>query len=97
MDTVKYIPSWFPLATFQRLGRTWRTQLLTTIETPYQLVRGQMANGTQSPCYLSSLLEEEPLTEEEELIAKCTAVALFTGGSDTVCLHLYSKHRKNIH
>ncbi|PWY71805.1 putative cytochrome P450 [Aspergillus sclerotioniger CBS 115572] len=87
VDTIpalKYLPSWFPFAKFQRLGRTWRTQLLTTVETPYQLVREKMANGTQTPSYLSSLLnKEKPLTEEEEFIAKWTSVALFTGGSDT--------------
>ncbi|PYI09628.1 putative cytochrome P450 [Aspergillus sclerotiicarbonarius CBS 121057] len=85
VDTIpalKYLPTWFPFAKFQRLGRIWRTQLLTAMETPYRMVRKQMADGTHSPSYLSALLEK-PLTEEDEHIAQWTAGSLFTGGADT--------------
>ncbi|PWY89157.1 cytochrome P450 [Aspergillus heteromorphus CBS 117.55] len=87
VDTIpalKYMPEWFPGASFQRTGRAWRKTLLDVIEKPYDLVRRRMRAGTHVPSYLSRLLEgKESLTEEEELVAKWTAGALYTGGADT--------------
>ncbi|PYH88101.1 cytochrome P450 [Aspergillus ellipticus CBS 707.79] len=87
VDTIpalKYIPAWFPGASFKRTGLAWRKNLLAVVEKPYEMVRAQMRVGTHIPSYLSSLLEEKKnLTEEDDLVAKWTAGALYTGGADT--------------
>lgn len=86
---MKYLPSWLPFSA-QRKSQFWRTQLLTTIETPYRMVREQMASGIAPPSYLSNLLQEEDtkeektLTAEEEFTAKWTAGSLYIAGADTV-------------
>ncbi|GCB27763.1 O-methylsterigmatocystin oxidoreductase [Aspergillus awamori] len=88
VPVLKYLPSWLPFSA-QRKSQFWRTQLLTTIETPYRMVREQMASGIAPPSYLSNLLQEEDtkeektLTAEEEFIAKWTAGSLYIAGADT--------------
>ncbi|OJJ68914.1 hypothetical protein ASPBRDRAFT_46187 [Aspergillus brasiliensis CBS 101740] len=90
VPVLKYLPSWLPFS-FHRKSQFWRTQLLTTIETPYQIVKEQMASGVAPPSYTSNLLqemkntkkEENSLTEEEEITAKWTAGSLYLAGADT--------------
>ncbi|GKZ33657.1 hypothetical protein AbraIFM66950_003685 [Aspergillus brasiliensis] len=92
VPVLKYLPSWLPFS-FHRKSQFWRTQLLTTIETPYQIVKEQMASGVAPPSYTSNLLqemkntkkeeEEKSLTEEEEITAKWTAGSLYLAGADT--------------
>ncbi|KAL7654613.1 hypothetical protein ACMYSQ_006619 [Aspergillus niger] len=88
VPVLKYLPSWLPFSA-QRKSQFWRTQLLTTIETPYRMVREQMASGIAPPSYLSNLLQEEDtkeektLTAEEEFVAKWTAGSLYIAGADT--------------
>ncbi|GLB11026.1 hypothetical protein AtubIFM57258_007440 [Aspergillus tubingensis] len=85
---VKYLPSWLPFS-FQKKAQSWHTQLLTSIETPYRMVKEQMVSGMAPPSYLRNLLQEEDtkkeksLTTEEEFTAKWTAGSLYLAGADT--------------
>ncbi|XRM44916.1 hypothetical protein ABZX51_008019 [Aspergillus tubingensis] len=85
---LKYLPSWLPFS-FHKKAQSWHTQLLTTIETPYRMVREQMVSGIAPPSYLRNLLQEEDtkkeksLSEEERFTAKWTAGSLYLAGADT--------------
>ncbi|RAH58420.1 cytochrome P450 [Aspergillus piperis CBS 112811] len=85
---LKYLPSWLPFS-FHKKAQSWHTQLLTTIETPYRMVREQMVSGIAPPSYLRNLLQEEDtkkeksLSAEEKFTAKWTAGSLYLGGADT--------------
>ncbi|KNG82926.1 O-methylsterigmatocystin oxidoreductase [Aspergillus nomiae NRRL 13137] len=88
VDTIpllRYLPAWFPGAGFKQTGYAWRKTLLTTIEKPYQLVKQQIRQGSYSPSYLASALEqsEGKPTAEEEFASKWTAASLYLGGADT--------------
>ncbi|OGM40177.1 O-methylsterigmatocystin oxidoreductase [Aspergillus bombycis] len=88
VDTIpllRHLPAWFPGAGFKQTGYAWRKKLLTTIEKPYQLVKQQMRQGSYSPSYLASVLEqsEGKPTAEEEFVNKWTAASLYLGGADT--------------
>ncbi|KAE8374971.1 cytochrome P450 [Aspergillus bertholletiae] len=88
VDTIpllKYLPTCFPGAGFKKIGYAWRETLFTTMEKPYQLVKQQMRQGSYSPSYLASLLEQSGgnPTAEEEFVNKWTSVSLYTGGADT--------------
>ncbi|PYH67002.1 cytochrome P450 [Aspergillus vadensis CBS 113365] len=82
---LKYLPSWLPFS-FHKKAQSWQTQLLTTIETPYRMVREQMESGIAPPSYLRNLLDtkkEKSLSAEEKFTAKWTAGSLYLAGADT--------------
>ncbi|RAK94412.1 cytochrome P450 [Aspergillus costaricaensis CBS 115574] len=85
---LRYLPSWLPFS-FHKKAQYWHTQLLTTIETPYRMVKEQMVSGIAPPSYLRNLLQEEDtkkeksLSAEEKFTAKWTAGSLYLAGADT--------------
>jgi cytochrome P450 len=83
---VKYVPSWFPGASFKKIAAEWRANLTEMTELPHRMVKEQIANGTAAPSFSQELLESKPAsafsTEEEETI-KWTAASLYSGGADT--------------
>lgn len=86
-SVVKYVPSWFPGASFKRLAREWKTNLETVADKPYAFVQRRMDAGSYAPSYLSNLFKAGgyPVAgSAEELVAKWTAASLYTGGADTV-------------
>lgn len=83
---VLYIPEWVPGAGFKKTARRWRATLAETVERPMSFVRRQMAERHNAPSYVSALYDKagQDITEHEEDVIKYTAVALYTGGADTV-------------
>lgn len=89
MITVKYIPAWFPGASFKRTAQEWKKNLENVMNIPYAFVRQRMDSGKFQPSYLANLFKASgypPVGSEAELVAKWTAGSLYTGGADTVCL-----------
>ncbi|KAI1505139.1 cytochrome P450 [Biscogniauxia marginata] len=87
MPFLRYLPEWFPGASFQTKGRLWKQTLHTLVESPYNWVKTQMKKGTNKPSFVSSLLENAPpslqMSPEDEFIARWSAASIYTGGADT--------------
>lgn len=84
---MKYVPSWFPGASFKSLATAWKENLENTADIPYEFVQKSMKAGNFKSSYLSNLFKAEgyPVAgSEEEIVAKWTAASLYTGGADTV-------------
>ncbi|KAE9383703.1 cytochrome P450 [Gymnopus androsaceus JB14] len=87
---LKYIPSWFPGASFKRKANSWKGIRNATITPPFMKVKKAMVNGTAEDCFTLRCLQrlERPdsrhdnLSVEEEII-KNTAGTMYEGGSDT--------------
>lgn len=98
---VKYIPSWFPGAEFQRMAKTFNSRVNDFSGKPYAFVQKKMARGSYKPSYLSRLLEKDNPQpgSEEELVARWSAASLYGGGSDTVsdALNIINCDISNIH
>ncbi|KDQ21284.1 hypothetical protein BOTBODRAFT_25707 [Botryobasidium botryosum FD-172 SS1] len=82
IPALKYVPAWFPGAGFQRQAAIWRKRLLRFIHEPMETVKKNLANGTQTPCFVTDLLETVTSKEEEERL-KWSAVNIHAGGSGT--------------
>ncbi|KAF9263088.1 cytochrome P450 [Marasmius fiardii PR-910] len=87
---LKYVPNWFPGATFKRQARHWRSLLQKFVEEPYAAVKSNMKSGTYRHSFTSSLVEESSLNSEEENDIKWSSAMLFAGGADTTVSSLYS-------
>ncbi|TBU32655.1 cytochrome P450 [Dichomitus squalens] len=77
-----HIPAWFPGAGFKKTAAAWRATLEQMCEDPYNLVKQQIAAGTNVPSFTSKNLEGD-VTPERELIVKDAASSLYAGGADT--------------
>ncbi|CAA7270108.1 unnamed protein product [Cyclocybe aegerita] len=78
IPTLKYLPDWFPGASFKRQAKVWSEQMYTQLSEPHEWVKSQMAAGTAEPSFTSRLLEaRDPQVSEVEH----DEVVLFTGGA----------------
>ncbi|KAF8217749.1 cytochrome P450 [Mycena galopus ATCC 62051] len=85
LPALKYLPAWFPGASFQREAQRMRADLDKLFNVPYQFVKSEISSGHPNPSFLLSYLEEknsEETAEEEELL-QGFATALYSGGAET--------------
>ncbi|KAJ7931239.1 cytochrome P450 [Mycena leptocephala] len=82
---LKYLPSWFPGASFQREALRMRADLDKLFNIPYQFVKKEISTGRPNPSFLLSYLEEKngQETAEEEELVQAFATALYSGGAET--------------
>ncbi|KAJ3797340.1 cytochrome P450 [Lentinula aff. detonsa] len=87
---LKYIPYWFPGASFKRKAREWNGILSATITPPFMKVKQEMANGTAEDCFslrcLQNTKNPDPLPDrlsKEEEVIKETVGTMYEGGADT--------------
>ncbi|QRV89147.1 cytochrome P450 family protein [Ceratobasidium sp. AG-Ba] len=88
---LKYVPSWFPLATFKRRVEQIRHLDALSKGKPFEFVLRQMANGTAEDSFTSKLLQTEdgrPADEETKDIN--IAGSLYAAGSDTTVAGIQS-------
>ncbi|KAF9034507.1 cytochrome P450 [Rhodocollybia butyracea] len=88
---LKYVPSWFPGASFQQQAKAWNGIREASIAPPFMRVKSAMLQGTSTEdsfslrC-LQNAINPDPrpdhLSEEEQII-KETAGTMFEGGADT--------------
>jgi hypothetical protein len=85
---VKYLPEWFPAASFKLKGRLWKDTLHTLVEVPYNWSKDQIRSGDAEESFVTGLLQDTDadlkLSAYEEYIARWSAAGIYTGGADTV-------------
>jgi cytochrome P450 len=87
---VRYIPDWFPGATFKRIAQAYGKTLQDMADVPMNFVKGEMAAGTAEPSFVSDLIESSNGTPEEENNIKWAAASMYSGGADTSVSTLYT-------
>ncbi|KAL4937129.1 hypothetical protein BDV06DRAFT_232778 [Aspergillus oleicola] len=88
LPALRYIPSWFPGATFQRTAALFRKQTEALADVPWAFVKRQMQQSPKffEPSYVSNLLDANPdirPRSPEETAIRWTAASLYGGGADT--------------
>ncbi|KAK7064159.1 cytochrome p450 [Favolaschia claudopus] len=80
---LKYAPVFFR---FRRKALEWRKPVRAMLETPYAIVKDEMARGTASKCLVSEELERVSLAHvpSDEKIIKNVAATMYAAGADTV-------------
>ncbi|KAG9090639.1 hypothetical protein FRC06_000946 [Ceratobasidium sp. 370] len=86
---LKYIPSWFPGATWKRTANAWRKEIDQMVNVPFNWAKNQIASGTAAPSVVSQMLSQMKIGDKghdaannEERIRWATAT-LFAAGTDT--------------
>ncbi|KAN0091438.1 Cytochrome P450 [Tylopilus felleus] len=79
---VRYLPEWFPGGGFHKHVKRWRHMLREAVNTPYEFVLQQLAEGNAVPSLTSRLLQGGVTAEDEEVL-KWTSFGMYLGGADT--------------
>jgi len=86
ISVLKYAPSWMPGASFKRKAREWRRLSRQMLESQFNTVKQEMANGTAVSCIATKELENpndsDINADSEELIKNVTAI-VYAAGADT--------------
>ncbi|THU76873.1 cytochrome P450 [Dendrothele bispora CBS 962.96] len=87
---LKYIPSWFPGATFKQKAKVWAQEVLDLNELPWKDVKSFIASGTAIPCIATDGLEKfsSQLDEMEEILKNVCGISYAAGGDTTSALLL---------
>lgn len=56
---LKYLPSWFPGASFMRNAVLWKAKIQEFVDRPYEYVLDEMKKGTARPCFVSMLVDPD--------------------------------------
>lgn len=84
---LKYIPAWFPGASFQRKAQEWRKATTAMVEAPFAAVKKAMLDGSATPSIILTLLRDMEEKDNNnvalEKLYSGVAAAAYTGGSDT--------------
>ncbi|KAF9000230.1 cytochrome P450 [Cyathus striatus] len=90
---LKYVPSWFPGASFKRLALRIRRENSRIGAVPFQWAKKAMATGNYVESFTSKHLQPEsgelPNEDEQDIIKYCSG-ALYVGGADTTVSALVS-------
>ena len=87
--TLRYLPEGFPgTKSFQRTATRCKQVIKAVIDSPFDFVRQQMAQGGNRPSFVSSLIrqcsdENGDLREADLEAIKLSAGVMFVGGADT--------------
>ncbi|TFK45362.1 cytochrome P450 [Heliocybe sulcata] len=80
---LRYIPEWFPGATWKRKARLYHATLQEMLNRPYNWAKERIMTGVSEPCFLSDQLSRKNVTREEEHTLKWAAAGIYSGGADT--------------
>ncbi|KAG2018348.1 cytochrome P450 [Coprinopsis cinerea AmutBmut pab1-1] len=91
VDTIpilKYVPSWFPGAGFQKFAAYYKAMEERSRYEPFEHVLETMRNGASSPCMVTSMVEDlpeegDPSRAKAEDVARSVAAVTHGAGSDT--------------
>ncbi|KAK7446315.1 hypothetical protein VKT23_014521 [Stygiomarasmius scandens] len=102
---LKYVPSWFPGASFKVKAKNWRRDASIMVNHPYDDVKERMARGTLEPCFVYHCLQSDDLDEKRtendgvdaskavevhEKDIQQTAATMYGAGTDTIVAALQS-------
>ncbi|KAJ7157101.1 cytochrome P450 [Mycena filopes] len=84
---LRFIPEWFPGASWKKKVEPYRQTLQDLMNTPFIWVKERMKEGVATPCFVSDLLEA---ASSDEHSIKWAAAGIYSGGADTttVAIHI---------
>lgn len=83
---LKWVPGWFPGASFKRRAARWAHYARQMIDVPFAEVQRCLANGTQKPSFISYCLQNMDMKGDigyQEKMIKEVSAQLYVAGSDT--------------
>ncbi|KAI0713031.1 cytochrome P450 [Cerioporus squamosus] len=86
LPILRYLPSWFPGATFQEEAKTWHQKATRQLHVPYEDFKA----GQVEDCMAKALLDTFGDAEESERLAKMTTSTMYMGPSETIAVSMHT-------
>ncbi|KAF9047972.1 cytochrome P450 [Rhodocollybia butyracea] len=82
--SMRYIPEWFPGASFIKFGREARGRIFDVVLTPFDIVKSRIEKHDLTPSVVATFLQsrDTSLPDTEDML-RWAAEAVFAAGSDT--------------
>ncbi|KAH9894123.1 cytochrome P450 [Cubamyces lactineus] len=85
---LQHLPAWAPGAGFKSKAAKWKAKMQEFVDRPFELVKNRMGDGTATPCFCTTLLEEELGDDEQEnaqrdFDIRWTANSMYSASLDT--------------
>lgn len=85
---LRFVPSWFPGATWKTKAAEYRRDVDEMLERPYNWTKEQMKLGIAQSCFLTDILEQGEYTAEQQRIIQWAAAGIYSGGASTTAAAL---------
>ncbi|RXW25050.1 hypothetical protein EST38_g777 [Candolleomyces aberdarensis] len=87
IPVLKYVPAWFPGASFKRKAREWYNMTMAMVEVPYADAKRRIESGNPTVSILQTCLQKIEAGEKDDAftedVLRNTLGALYSAGSDT--------------
>ncbi|EIM88804.1 cytochrome P450 [Stereum hirsutum FP-91666 SS1] len=90
MPALKYVPDWFPGASFKQQAKKYHKSCDDLADVPLNWIRGQIAKGEAGPSYTHDLLMDKNISEERMERIKWSSASFYGAGADTSVSVIYS-------
>lgn len=80
---LRFVPEWFPGASWKRKAAKYRETLAQMLDVPYNLVKQRMADGMTESSFVSQALADAQLDPKQERNIQWAAAGVYSGGADT--------------
>ncbi|KAI0826661.1 cytochrome P450 [Trametes gibbosa] len=81
---LKYLPTWFPGASFKRKAAVWKAEIEGGVDAPFQWTKDRLRAGNAPTCYCTMLMTKEAdVDEKREIDIKWTAHTMYIASIDT--------------
>ncbi|KAJ7439497.1 cytochrome P450 [Mycena latifolia] len=88
LPVLKYIPEWFPGASFQRVGREGRELSQELQSKPFAWAVKQFEEGNALPSFFKDLMENKEVASDDPAeahhIIQCATAVMYATGADTI-------------
>ncbi|TDL20244.1 cytochrome P450 [Rickenella mellea] len=93
LPILKYVPEWFPGASFKRKAREWKRLSYEMRDAPFNAVKASLARGEARPSFVTNHLEKlaaesqkinKSSIAEQEKIIKGSAGTVYAAGNDSI-------------
>ncbi|KAF9463660.1 cytochrome P450 [Collybia nuda] len=88
IPALKYVPAWFPGASFRNKAKKWAEAIAVLRDSPFDRTKERMESGTNMPCFVSEGIEKfyhlpTNSNNQEIIIKDCAAVSYLAGAETT--------------
>ncbi|TFK57181.1 cytochrome P450 [Heliocybe sulcata] len=90
LPLLKYVPEWFPGASFKRQAKIWRKLTRDMVDVPFAMIKRKMSSGTVIPCVATIELEKNDGNPQTEELIKNVAAIGYAAGADTTVSAIWS-------
>ncbi|KDQ14780.1 hypothetical protein BOTBODRAFT_187775 [Botryobasidium botryosum FD-172 SS1] len=77
---MRFIPLWFPGATWKRNAKRWRKMVDIMVERPFERVKADLSAGTALPSFTSAMIQDGEYDQND---ITWSAGSLYVAGADT--------------